>query len=173
LLRLLAFQVGSEVSFSELATNLSIDTKTVRRYLDLLEKAFVVYRVSGFSRNLRQEITNKSKYYFFDNGIRNALIAQFNALDQRNDVGQLWENLVFIERTKHRAYSSIYANVYFWRTYGQQEIDLVEEREGKLFGYEAKWSPRKPPSPPRQWLETYPNADYQVITPENYLGFVT
>ena len=173
LLRLLAFQVGSEVSYSELATNLGVDMKTVQRYLDLLEKAFVIYRLGGFSRNLRQEITRKSKYYFFDNGIRNALIAQFNPLDQRNDAGQLWENFVFIERMKQRAYAAILANVYFWRTYGQQEIDLVEEREGKLLGYEAKWSPRKPPRPPRQWLEAYPNADYQVITPETYLDFVT
>jgi uncharacterized protein len=172
LLRFLAFQVGSEVSFHELATNLGVDVKTVKRYLDLLEKAFVVYRLGAFSRNLRQEITNKSKYYFLDNGIRNALIAQFNSLEQRNDVGQLWENFVFVERMKKRAHTPIFANIYFWRTYDRQEIDLVEEREGVLLGYEAKWSSKKGHKSPRLWLETYSNAEYKVITPENYLDFI-
>jgi len=173
LLKLLAFQVGNEVSFSELANNLNVDLKTVQRYLDLLEKAFVIYRLSGFSRNLRQEVTNKSKYYFYDNGIRNALIAQFNGLDQRNDLGQLWENFIFMERLKLRTYHPIYANVYFWRTYDQREIDLIEEREGKLFGYEAKWSSKKGSRPPKLWLETYPESDYQVVNPGNYLDFIT
>jgi predicted AAA+ superfamily ATPase len=172
LLQLLAFQVGSEVTMNELAGQLGVDTKTVGRYLDLLEKAFVLIRVGGFSRNLRGEITNKAKYYFYDNGIRNALIAQFNRLDQRNDIGQLWENFVFVERMKYRAYTSIHANVYFWRTYDQQEIDLVEEREGKLFGYECKWSAQKSVIPPKSWLTGYPNAEFVVITPENYLEFV-
>ena len=172
LLRFLAFQVGSEVSFHELATNLGVDAKTVKRYLDLLEKAFVVYRLGAFSRNLRQEITNKSKYYFLDNGIRNALIAQFNGLEQRNDLGQLWENFVFIERMKKRAYTSIYANIYFWRTYDQQEIDLVEDREGKLHGYECKWSASKKAAAPRAWKAAYPEADFTVIHPKNYLDFV-
>ncbi len=173
LLKLLAFQIGSEVSHSELAGQLGVDTKTVLRYLDLLEKAFVVIRVGAFSRNLRQEISSRAKYYFYDNGIRNALIAQFNDLDQRNDVGQLWENFIFIERMKHRAYAGIYANTYFWRTYDGQEIDLVEEREGRLFGYECKWSPRKAVAAPRRWLEVYPNAEFTVVTPENYLDFLT
>ncbi len=173
LLKLLAFQVGSEVSHAKLAGQLGVDAKTVLRYLDLLEKAFVVIRLGAFSRNLRQEISNRAKYYFFDNGIRNALIAQFNDLDQRNDVGQLWENFIFIERMKRRAYAPIYANAYFWRTYDQQEIDLVEEREGKLFGYECKWSPRKTVSAPRSWLSGYADAEFAVITPENYLGFLT
>jgi predicted AAA+ superfamily ATPase len=173
LLKLLAFQVGSEVSHAELAGQLGIDVKTVLRYLDLLEKAFVIIRLGAFSRNLRQEISNRAKYYFFDNGIRNALVAQFNDLDQRNDVGQLWENFVFVERMKRRAYKAIYANAYFWRTYDQQEIDLVEEREGKLFGYECKWSPRKAVSAPRSWLSGYADAEFTVITPENYLEFLT
>ena len=172
LLKLLAFQVGQEVSLSELATQLSVDVRTVQRYLDLLEKAFVIIRVGGFSRNLRGEVTSKAKYYFFDNGIRNALIAQFNRLDQRNDVGQLWENFVFVERMKHRTYAAIYANMYFWRTYDQQEIDLVEERDGKLFGYECKWSPKRVGPAPRNWTATYPEAEFAVITPENYLDFV-
>ncbi len=172
LLKLLAFQVGSEVSSNELATRLSVDVKTIQRYLNLLEKAFVILRLNGFSRNLRQEVTSKSKYYFYDNGIRNALIAQFNPLDQRNDIGQLWENFIFIERLKYRTYTPVYANIYFWRTYSQQEIDLVEEREGKLVGYEMKWSMHKRPNPPRLWQETYPNAEYQVITPDNYQEIV-
>jgi uncharacterized protein len=173
LLKLLAFQIGSEVSLSELAGQLSVDTKTVQRYLDLLEKAFVIIRLGAFSRNLRQEITNKAKYYFFDNGIRNALIAQFNGLDQRNDIGQLWENFIFVERLKRRAYTSIYANTYFWRTYDRQEIDFVEEREGRLFGYECKWSSKKAISPPKAWMTTYPDADFSVITPDNYLDWLT
>lgn len=173
LLKLLAFQVGSQVSFNELATKLGIDVKTVQRYLDLLEKAFVIFRLGGFSRNLRQEVMRKSKYYFFDNGIRNALIAQFNPLNQRNDIGQLWENFVFIERMKMRTYDAIYANVYFWRAYNQQEIDLIEEREGRLIGYEAKWSLKKRIQPPSLWERTYPNAEFEVITPDNYLDFTT
>ena len=173
LLRLLAFQVGNEVSPSELATGLGVDTKTVQRYIDLLEKAFVLYRLGGFSRNLRQEIVRKAKYYFYDNGIRNALIAQLNPLEQRNDVGALWENFVLVERMKRRAYAPIYANAYFWRTYAQQEIDLVEEREGRLWGYEMKWSSRQRVRVPSQWREAYPDATFQVITPDNYLDFVT
>jgi hypothetical protein len=172
LLKLMAFQVGGEVSYSELASQLGVDAKTVQRYLDLLEKTFVILRLGAFSRNLRQEISNRAKYYFFDNGIRNALIAQFNDLDQRNDVGQLWENFFFTERMKHRAYAGIYANAYFWRTYDQQEIDLVEERDGGLFGYECKWSPRRTLAAPRGWSSAYPDAVFEVITPENYLDFL-
>ncbi len=172
LLKLLAFQVGSEVILSELATQLSVDVKTVKRYLDLLEKAFVIYRLNGFSRNLRQEVSNKSKYYFLDNGIRNALIAQFNRLDQRNDHGALWENFMMIERIKYRTYGQLYANLYFWRTYRQQEIDLIEEHSGKLYGYEFKWSPNKVVRPPSHWIETYTDSEFKVIHPENYLEFV-
>lgn len=172
LLKLLAFQIGNEVSLNELATQLAMDVKTVGRYLDLLEKSFVIFRHGGFSRNLRSEVTSKAKYYFFDVGIRNALIAQFNPLNQRNDVGQLWENFVVVERMKRRAYGGIYANVYFWRTYDGQEVDLVEEREGRLFGYECKWSTTKRVTVPRSWLGAYPEAEFTVITPENYLDFV-
>ncbi len=172
LLKLLALQVGSEVSISELATQLGIDVKTVKRYLDLLEKAFVIQRLSGFSRNLRQEVANKSKYYFLDNGIRNAILAQFNRLDQRSDVGALWENFILMERLKYRAYALLPANSYFWRTYQQQEIDLVEEREGKLYGYEFKWQAKKPIVPPKVWRETYENSEFRAIHPGNYLDFV-
>lgn len=172
LLKLLAFQIGYEVSANELATHLKISVKTVLRYLDLLEKTFVLVRLGGFSRNLRKEVTRKSKYYFLDTGIRNAVIAQFNPLDQRNDIGQLWENFVIIERLKRRTYEPIYANMYFWRTYGGQEIDLVEEREGKLFGYECKWSPRRRIKPPKDWISTYPDAQFLTITPDNYQEFI-
>ncbi|MCC7117900.1 MAG: ATP-binding protein [Anaerolineales bacterium] len=172
LLKLLAFQIGSEVSLSEIGTKLGVDYKTIQRYLDLLEKAFVLVRLGGFSRNLRNEITNKAKYYFMDLGIRNSLIAQFNNLSQRNDVGPLWENFVFIERLKHRTYQSIHANAYFWRTYNQQEIDLIEERDGTLHGYEMKWSTAKTAAAPQQWSEAYTNSSYEIISPENYQKFI-
>lgn len=172
LLKVLALQVGSEVSISELGTQLGVDVKTVKRYLDLLEKAFVVQRLNGFSRNLRQEVANKSKYYFLDNGIRNAVIVQFNGLDQRNDRGALWENFMMMERLKYRVYRSLPANIYFWRTYQRQEIDLIEEYGGKLFGYEFKWSQNKPLRPPAVWKETYENSEFKVIHPENYLDFI-
>lgn len=172
LLKLLAFQVGNEVSFNEIASQLGVDVKTVQRYLDLLEKAFVILRLGGFSRNLRQEVTSKSKYYFFDNGIRNALIAQFNPLDQRNDLGQLWEGFILVERFKRRNYFPLYANTYFWRTYDQQEIDLIEERDGRIYGYEFKWSHRRSINAPKSWLGAYPEASFAVIHPENYLDFV-
>ena len=172
LLKLLAFQVGNEVSLNEIASQVAVDVKTVQRYLDLLEKSFVIFRLGGFSRNLPNEVTSKAKYYFFDVGIRNALIAQFNGLDQRNDVGQLWENFVVTERMKRRAYAPIYANTYFWRTYDGQEIDLVEERDGRLFGYECKWSTRKAVAAPRRWVGAYPDAAFSIVTPETYQDFV-
>ena len=172
LLKLLAFQVGSEVSINELATQLAADVKTLQRYLDLLEKAFVIVRLGGFSRNLRQEVVNKSKYYFLDNGIRNAVIAQFNGLEQRNDIGALWENFMFMERLKYRTYRPLHANMYSWRTYDRQEIDLVEERGGRLYGYEFKWSPNKIIPAPKSWIGTYSNASFEVIHPDNYQGFV-
>lgn len=173
LVKLLAFQVGSEVSSSELGSQLGLDVKTVQRYIDLLEKSFVIFRLTGFSRNLRKEITKKHKYYFFDLGIRNAIIAQFNVLDQRNDIGSLWENFIVMERLKKRSYHNIYGNTYFWRTYSKQEIDLIEERDGMLYAYESKWSTKKALRPPALWLDTYPESTFNVITPKNYLDFVT
>ncbi len=172
LLRLVAFQIGGEVSLHELGTQLGMSKNTVARYLNLLEKAFVLIRVDGFSRNLRKEVSKMSRYYFYDNGVRNAVIGNFNFLDKRNDVGQLWENFLFIERLKKREYKDIYANNYFWRTYDQKEIDLVEEREGKLYGFEFKWGEKKS-KPPKEWLENYDNAEFKVINKENYLDFVT
>jgi predicted AAA+ superfamily ATPase len=172
LLQLIAFQIGKEVSLSELGTSLGMSKNTVERYLDLLEKAFVVQRLTGFSRNLRNEITKNCRYYFLDNGIRNALINNFNLLEQRNDAGELWENYIIIERLKRQEYLSGAANNYFWRTYTKQELDFVEEREGRLFGYEIKWGKAKP-RPPKEWLSAYPEASFEMINRENYLEFIS
>lgn len=171
LLKLIAFQVGSQVSLNELAIQLKIDVKTVGRYLDIFEKAFVIKRIGGFSRNLRKEIVSKAKYYFLDNGVRNAVISQFNPLDSRNDIGALWENFVVAERIKKCAYKDIYGSLYFWRTYDGQELDLVEEREGRLFGYEMKWA-REKVKPPKDWVKSYKQAEYAVINKGNYLDFI-
>lgn len=171
LLGLLAMQVGSQVSLNELATQVRMDVKTVDRYLDILEKGFVLKSVPSFSRNLRKELAKSCKYYFYDTGVRNALISQFNPLAVRQDAGALWENFLMMERLKKQEYAPIRANNYFWRTYDQKEIDLVEERDGKLFGYEFKWGSRKTKEP-KLWRQTYPNAEYQVIDTDNYLDFI-
>ena len=173
LLRMLSYQIGSEVSLSELGQKLSIDSKTVSRYIDLLEKSFVIFSLSAFSRNLRKEIVKKNKYYFYDLGIRNALIANFNKLELRNDVGQLWENFLIIERIKKQHYTKLYANNYFWRTWSKQEIDWIEERDGNIFAYEFKWSNKQKAKIPSQWLEGYPNSEFIVINNENYLEFIS
>jgi predicted AAA+ superfamily ATPase len=172
LLKLIAFQVGNLVSLNELAVQVRLDVKTIGRYLDIFEKAFVIRRIAGFSRNLRKEIVSKAKYYFLDNGIRNAVIAQFNPLDSRNDLGALWENFIVAERMKKCTYKNLPGSFYFWRTYGGQELDWVEERGGRLYGYEFKWSEKKSAKAPKDWLDTYTNAEYKVIHPGNYLDFV-
>jgi len=172
LLQLMAIQVGKEVSYTELGTSLGMSKNTIERYLDLLEKAFVIQKLSGFSRNLRSEITKNNRYYFLDNGVRNALINNFNALELRNDSGELWENYLVIERLKRQEYLQEQSNNYFWRTYSQKEIDLVEEREGKLFGYEMKWGAAQA-KPPKEWLAAYPNASWQLINRQNYLELIT
>ncbi len=171
LLKLLAFQLGSQVSASELATKLSIDTKTVLHYLDLLEKSFVIFSLSGFSRNLRKEITKMPKYYFYDTGIRNALISNYNKLEDRDDIGELWENFLLIERIKLNKYTNLRANYYFWRTYDQKEIDLIEEHSGKLLGYEFKWTKRNSKAP-KAWLKDYDKSEFKEINKENYLNFI-
>jgi len=171
LLRLIAFQVGSEVSHRELATSLGIDAKTVARYLDLFEKAFVLFNVRGYSRNLRKEISKKSKYYFYDTGIRNAVISNFNRIGERDDIGILWENFLFVERMKRNEHTRTSGNIFFWRTWDGQEVDHVEERDGGLFGYEFKWKPKRL-TPPRDWISTYSHAEYQIIDRDNYLDFV-
>lgn len=171
LLRLIAFQVGNEVSLNEIAKQLGVDSKTIARYLDLFEKSFVLYNLRGFSRNLRKEITKKSKYYFYDNGIRNAIISNFNSLELRDDIGKLWENFLFSERLKKQAYQNIYSNNYFWRTWDQKEIDFIEERDGKLFGYEFKWN-KESVAAPKDWKESYSNAEFRVISKDNYFDFL-
>ena len=172
LLQLLAFQIGGEVSFNELGGQLGISKNTVERYLELLEKVFVIFKLSGFSRNLRKEITKNARYYFYDTGIRNALINNFNPLKMRDDIGMLWENYIIVERLKKQEYLGISANNYFWRTYDQKEIDLVEERGGNLYGYEIKWKAGRL-RPQKTWLEGYKNAKYDVINRDNYMGFIT
>lgn len=172
LLRLLAFQIGCEISLTELASNLAINRETVERYLDLLEKSFVIFKVSGFSRNLRKEIVKNSRYYFYDNGVRNSLIQNFNELHLRDDIGKLWENFLFIERIKANHYKNRAANIYFWRTYDQKEIDLIEEREGKLFGYEFKWQGTIKKSNRDEFLNTYTNATVQTINKNNFEAFL-
>lgn len=171
LLRLVAFQVGSEVSFNELARQIGMDVKTVDKYLDLLEKVFVIFRVRGYSMNLRKEIVKSPKFYFYDNGIRNALISSLNPLEMRNDTGTLWENYIIGERLKLQEYTGMAVNNFFWRTYDQQEIDWVEEREGQLFGYEMKWNKSTAKTPPT-WRAAYPEAHFQVIHPGNFREFV-
>lgn len=172
LLQLIAFQIGKEVSLSELGGQLGMSKNTVERYLELLEKAFVVFKLTGFSRNLRKEISKNARYYFYDVGIRNALINNFNTLQMRDDVGMLWENYVIIERIKKQEYSGLSANNYFWRTYDQREIDFIEERAGALYGYEIKWK-KTTRKPPKAWLTGYTNAKYEVINRDNYFEFVT
>lgn len=172
LLRLIAFQIGNEVSLSELGNALELAKQTVSRYLDLLEKAFIIKKIGGFSRNLRKEVTKTNRYYFFDNGIRNAIINNFNMVETRNDIGMLWENFMVMERIKKQHYHEIYSNNYFWRTYDQKEVDFVEEREGKLFGYEFKWKVKNTKIQ-QEWLNTYDNASFEVINKENFLQFIT
>lgn len=172
LLKLIAHQVGNEVSLQELGAHLSMSKNTAERYLDILSKVFVVHKLSGFSKNLRKEIVKNSKWYFFDNGIRNAIIANFQPVELRNDVGALWENYMISERIKKQTYDGIIANNYFWRTYDQQELDFVEEREGKLFAYEFKWKQQKVKIP-AAWKKTYPDSQFKIISSENYLEWLT
>lgn len=167
LLRLIAFQIGGEVSLQELGIQLGISKNTVEKYLDLLSKVFILNKVEGFSRNLRKEITKNSRWYFLDNGIRNAIIANFNPLQARNDIGALWENYMISERLKYQEYRRISSNNYFWRTYEQQEIDWVEERDGSLFGYEFKWKEEKVKIP-TQWKSAYPDASFELININNF-----
>lgn len=171
LLKLLAFQIGQEVSLNELSNSLGIAKQSVERYLDLLEKTFIIKKVGGFSRNLRKEVVKTARYFFWDNGIRNALINNFNLLGQRNDLGMLWENFLYMERHKTKSYKRIFSNDYFWRTYDRQEIDLVEDRDGKLYAYEFKWKPQKVRAP-KAWADAYPDSEFQVISKENFLDFL-
>lgn len=171
LLKLLAFQVGSQVSLHELGKSLEMSHETVNNYIDLLEKGFIIFRLGGFSRNLRKEVTKMTKIFFYDTGIRNMLIENFNPLDLRQDTGALWENFLVAERRKKLEYQRMYGSTYFWRTYSGAELDYVEERDGQLFGYEFKWKASKAKAP-ATWLETYGNASYQLVNRDNFLEFV-
>jgi hypothetical protein len=173
LLRLLAFQIGQEVSIAELGASLALNRQTVDRYLDLLEKVFVIFKVSGFSRNLRKEVTKNPRYYFYDNGVRNSLIQNFNPLTLRNDIGQLWENYLTVERRKANQTAGRSVNSYFWRTYDQKEIDCIEEHGGKLYGYEFKWQGGAIKRVvQKEFSEVYPGSTLITVSRENFEEFL-
>ncbi len=171
LLRLLAYQLGNEVSLNELGNSVELAKQTVSRYLDMLEKAFIIKRIGGYSSNLRKEVTKTYRYYFYDNGVRNAIINNFNLIEERNDIGMLWENFMVMERLKKQHYSKLFCNNYFWRTYDRKEVDLVEERDGKLYGYEFKWNPKKV-KVQQAWLNAYDNASFEIINKDNFLNWL-
>lgn len=171
LVQALALQIGSEVNYSELAQTVSIDKNTVSKYIDILEKGYIVFKLSSFSRNVRNEIKTNKKIYFYDNGIRNMVIGNFNPLELRTDKGALWENFLISERVKQIEYKESLAHIYFWRTKQQQEVDFVEENGGNVFGYEFKWSKRKSQKLPKTFTETY-NAESKVIDKDNFREFV-
>ena len=172
LVRALALQIGSEVSYNELSRTVGVDKATVESYIDLLEKCFVVFRLPAYSSNLRSEIKRGRKIYFYDNGIRNALLSNFAPLELRDDVGMLWENMMVSERIKRNSYSRSYAQMYFWRTQQQQEVDLIEEQDGRLTAFEFKWNTKKKAKLPKTFIDNYPNTDFKVISPDNYVEFV-
>lgn len=172
LLRLIAFQIGNDVSHNELANTLGVSKNTIARYLELLEKCYILFSLQSFSRNLRKEISKSKRYFFWDNGIRNVVISNFNRLQLRDDIGRLWENYCISERMKRNHYLAQPCNYYFWRTYDQQEIDLIEESGGELRGFEFKWSEKKIKTP-RLFLNTYDNSTFSQIHNQNYIGFIT
>ena len=172
LLQALAFQMGNQVSYNELGKIVGLNSETVESYIQLLEKSFIIYRLGTFSRNLRTELKKTRKIYFTDNGIRNAVIGNYNPLELRNDKGALWENFIIGERKKYLAYHNIYVNSYFWRTTAQQEIDYIEERDGKIYAFEFKWSSHKKAKISKTFLKAYPNAITKIITPENFEEFI-
>ncbi len=170
LLTALALQVGSEVSYNELSKIIGVDNKTVEKYIDILEKCFIVFRLNSYSRNLRSELTKGKKVYFYDLGIRNAILGNFSSLDTRQDIGALWENFFIVERMKYNHYADRIVNTYFWRTTDKQEIDYIEETNGELHLFEMKWNTKKQNAKfPNQFLNTYHPTQTNVVTPENYL----
>ena len=174
LLRLLAYQIGSEVSLTELGNSLGIDRKTVGRYLNLLEQTYIITPLYPYFVNRRKSVIKKNKYYFLDLGVRNTVIGNYNPISQRDDVGALWENFLVIERLKKQAYKPLHANNYFWRTWEQKEIDWIEMREGKLFGYEFKWNPKAKSKNKTSWIEAYPSeAVFEIVSRNNYMDFVS
>ena len=172
ILRLIAFQVGKGVSYNELGTQLGMSKNTIEKYLDLLEKVFVIFKRTGFSRNMRKVISKNCQYYFYDIGIRNALINNFKPLSLRDDVGQLWENYIISERFKIHKYKRDFVSSYFWRTYDGAEIDLIEEHDEDIEGFEIKWNKKQIAVPPK-WKNTYPDSTIQVINKDNYLDYIT
>ncbi len=173
LLQSLAWQVGSEVSFNELARTIGSDPKTVEKYINLLEKTFVVFKLNALSRNLRNEIKKSRKIYFYDNGIRNAIINNYNSINIRQDVGALWENYLISERMKTSEYQRILSNKYFWRTKQQQEIDYVEERDGRMWAYEFKYNIKKTPRMSKTFERAYPQNNFMVVNRQNYIEFLS
>lgn len=172
LLQALAFQVGNEVSYNELGGMTGLDNQTVENYVQLLEKAFIIFKLSSFSRNLRNELKKRRKIYFFDNGVRNAVINQFNTVEMRDDLGALWENFLISERIKCTAYQNLYVNRYFWRTHAQQEIDYIEEYDGKIYAYEFKWSENKKVKFPKKFVETYHPEETIVVNKKKIGEFI-
>jgi hypothetical protein len=173
LLKALAFQIGSQVSYNEIGQLIGLDTKTVERYIDVLEKSFIIFRLGSFSRNLRNELKQSRKIYFWDLGIRNILIGNLAQVENRNDVGALWENFVIVERLKRNSYSGSFAQNWFWRTQQQKEIDYLEEENGELKAYDFKWNDKKSGTRiPSIFAKAYPDATYQIITPKNVDEFL-
>jgi predicted AAA+ superfamily ATPase len=172
LLRALAFQIGSQVSYTELGQLCGLDNKTVEKYIGILEQTFVIFRLASYSRNLRNELKASRKIYFTDNGIRNALIADFRPIELRDDVGKLWENFLVSERFKHNEYTESYANPWFWRTQAQQEIDYIEEKDGHLFAFEFKWNPSAKVKQPKVFQTAYPDSSFEVIHKDNVERFL-
>lgn len=172
LLQALALQIGNEVSYNELSQIVGADKETVERYINYLEQAYVIYRLDSFCRNLRNEIKKGKKIYFYDNGIRNALIRNFNPLTLRQDTGALWENFIITERMKKMQYQRVWINKYFWRTIAQQEIDYIEEMNGVLYAYEFKWNSKRKVSLPESFNKAYPKSMFQSINKDNYSDFI-
>lgn len=173
LLRLIAYQCGAEVSYNELSIKLGISKNTVEKYLDLLSKVFIIYRLAPYSTNPRKEISKSSKWFFYDNGIRNAIIHDFRLLAPRNDTGQLWESYLLSERIKKHAYEGNHVQSYFWRSYNQQEVDLIESANGKISAFEFTYTPGKKVKEPSGFSATYPKVDYKVISKNNYLDWIS
>lgn len=174
LLRALAFQIGSQVSYSEIASLIRIDSKTVEKYIDILEKCFIIFRLPSFARNLRNELKFDKKIYFWDMGIRNAIIGNFTPIELRDhrEVGHMWENWLMAERMKKLEYDRSFASKYFWRTTAKKEIDLIEEEDGRITAFEFKWNSDESASCPKAFAEAYPDADFKVITPANIHEFL-
>lgn len=173
LVQALAFQIGNQVSYNELSQIVGLNNETVERYINLLEKALIIFKLPSLSRNLRNELKKSKKIYFYDVGIRNAVIKNWNPVNLRQDIGALWENFLIVERLKHKSYNSRFSNDYFWRNTAQQEIDFIEDYDGKLHAYEFKWNPKRKPFFSSSFTKAYPNHELMVVNRENYMEFIT